>query len=750
MFFEWYFLAIVIILGLLAVTDLTVGVANDAVNFLGPAVGSKAASFRLILIIASAGVIIGSLFSGGMMEVARKGIFNPEQFVFSEIIIIFLAVMIADVLLLDFFNTLGLPTSTTVSIVFDLLGAAVAISVIKLAKTHHSFSELGNYINTEKALAIISGILISVVVAFVVGIVVQYIVRLIFTFNYQKNVKYTAGVFGGVALTAILLFIMLKGLNDTSFIAESTKMWIAENNFILVIGSFVFFTIVLQILHWLFKLNVFKLVVLAGTFGLALSFAGNDLVNFIGAPMAGYKSYQLWHASGADPDTYNMIGLKGDVPTDIYFLLIAGLIMVVTIFLSRKARTVVQTTVQLSRQSEGDERWGSSVMARTLVQSAVTLQNGIKAVLPKSMYSFLGKRFEKPSYNNIQNEEDSNASFDLIRASVNLVVASILIASATSLKLPLSTTYVTFMVAMGTSLADGAWGRESAVYRITGVATVISGWFFTALIAFIAAAVVAVILYFGGVYGVIIMVAFSVYLLYRTKIMHKKIEEENTEKEEIETYLPQTSSELSELTNDQSMTIISKIPEIYSETIDALEDENRKLLKKLSKDVTNMNKQTKKLKTRAINTFKNLNKDLLISGTNSIQIYDYVRETGYCLNYITNPAFTHVNNVHNPIPSEQFNELKLIKKQIKELFGFIIDQINSKNIEMPMFKQRINNVIMFVDSHRNIQLKNIKDSEINTRTTMLYLGIMHETKNMLLHLENFVKAYNEFLTQLPK
>ena len=745
---EWYFLAIIIILGLLAVTDLTVGVANDAVNFLSPAVGSRAASFRLIIIIASAGVIIGSLFSGGMMEVARKGIFNPEQFVFSEIIIIFLAVMIADVLLLDFFNTFGLPTSTTVSIVFDLLGAAVAVSIIKIIKPHHSVSELGNYINTEKALAIISGILISVVVAFIVGLVVQYIVRLIYTFNYQKNVKYTSGIFGGVALTAILLFIMLKGLHDTSFIAKSAKTWISDNTVLIVFCSFIILSILLQLLHWLFKLNVFKLVVLAGTFGLALSFAGNDLVNFIGAPMAGYKSYQLWQASGENPDTYNMIGLKGDVPTDIYFLLIAGLIMVVTIFLSRKARTVVQTTVQLSRQGEGNERWGSSIMARTIVQSSVTMQKGLGAFLPKAVFTFLGKRFEKPNYNNVNNEENSQASFDLIRASVNLVVASILIASATSLKLPLSTTYVTFMVAMGTSLADGAWGRESAVYRITGVLTVISGWFFTALIAFIAAAVVAFILYFGGIFGVIAMVILSVVLLYRTKIMHKK--NENTEKDEVEAFLPQTSKELSELTNEQSMLIISKIPEIYSETIDALEDENRKLLKKLSKDITSMNKQTKKLKTRAINTFKNLSKELFVSGTHSIQIYDYVRETEYCLNYITIPAFTHVNNVHNPIPSEQFNELKLIKKQVKELFAFVIEQINNKTIEVSVIQQRINNIVMFIDSHRKVQLKNIKDSEINTRTTILYLGIMHETKNMLLHLENFVKVYNDFLNQLPK
>lgn len=747
---EWYFLTIIVILGLLAITDLTVGVANDAVNFLGPAVGSKAASFRLIIIIASAGVVIGSLFSGGMMEVARKGIFNPEQFVFSEIIIIFLAVMIADVLLLDFFNTFGLPTSTTVSIVFDLLGASVAVSLIKIIKLNHSVSELGNYINTEKALAIISGILISVVIAFVIGLVVQYIVRLIYTFNYQKNVKYTSSIFGGIALTAILLFIMLKGLNDTSFIAKSVKIWISENNILIVIWSFVILSILLQILYWLFKLNIFKLVVLAGTFGLALSFAGNDLVNFIGAPMAGYKSYQLWQASGENPDTYNMIGLKGNINTDIYFLLIAGLIMVVTIFLSRKARTVVQTTVKLSRQSEGEERWGSSIMARSLVQGAVTIEKGLETIFPKAIFKFLEKRFKKPTYENVNTEENSQASFDLIRASVNLVVASVLIASATSLKLPLSTTYVTFMVAMGTSLADGAWGRESAVYRITGVLTVISGWFFTALIAFFVAAIVAFILYFGGIFGVIILIAFSVFLLYKTKVIHKKIEKENSEKEEVETYLPHNSEELFELVNNQSLEIIIKVPVIFSQTIDGLEDENRKLLKKLSKEVNNLNKQTKKLKTRTINTFKNLNKDLLASGANSIQIYDYLREIEYCLNYITVPSYTHVNNVHNPIPLVQFNELKLIKKQINEVFSFVEQQITNKTIEINILSQRISNLIMFIDSHRNIQLKLIKDSEINTRTTMLYLGVMHETKNMLHHLDNFVKAYNEFLTQLPK
>ncbi|MBI5539615.1 MAG: inorganic phosphate transporter [Bacteroidia bacterium] len=744
---EWYYLVILFILGLFAVADLIVGVSNDAVNFLGPAVGSRAGSFRVILFVAAIGIIVGAVFSGGMMEVARKGIFHPEQFMFSEILFIFLAVMMADVILLDFFNTFGLPTSTTVSLVFGLLGSSVAISLIKIVDIGGNISGIGNYINTEKVLAIISGILISVIVAFVAGIIIQYITRLIFSFDFHKKSNITSGLFGGFALTAILLFIVLKGFGDTSFITKADKIWVLNNTWLIALASFLILSAILQILHLLFKLNVFKLVVFVGTFGLALSFAGNDLVNFIGAPLAGLKSFELWQASGSAANTYNMGALKGDVPVDVFLLLIAGLIMVATIFISRKTRTVVKTTVELSRQEEGDERWGSSYLARTLVQGFFTFQNGVEKILPKKFLNFIALRFENTKQSN---EENPAVSFDLIRASVNLVVASILIAFATSLRLPLSTTYVTFMVAMGTSLADGAWGRESAVYRVTGVITVISGWFFTAFIAFIVAGIIAVVIYLGGMYGVVLMLLLIGILLYKSKIKHKERVKQSAEIAEAKEYTPESSIELSEITNQQSMDVIKKISLIYSESIDALEDENRKSLKILSKDVNLLNKHTKKLKGRSLNIYKNLNKDLQISGSYIIQIYDYIREIEYCLNYITTPSFIHVNNIHNPIPSQQIKDLRKLKLQVNELFEFVIEQLTKENISFNEVQIKINNVVLFIENNRVGYLRDQKESDINTRSTMLYLGIMHETKNMLIHIENFSKAYENFLLSLPK
>ena len=747
LFMEWYYIVILIFLGCLAVADLMVGVSNDAVNFLGPAVGSRAGSFRIIMIVAAIGVVIGAVFSGGMMEVARKGIFHPEQFMFSEIILIFLAVMIADVLLLDFFNTFGLPTSTTVSLVFGLLGSAVAASVIKIMNLGGSMSDLSTYINSDKALAIISGILISVVVAFFAGMMIQYITRLLFSFNYQKKVKITSGLFGGVALTAILLFIVLKGLGDSSIVTKADKAWILDHTWSIALISFAVLSVLLQILHMLFKLNVFKLVVFAGTFGLALSFAGNDLVNFIGAPMAGFKSFQLWQSSGTAPESFSMEALTGEVPADAYLLLIAGLIMVATIFLSRKARTVVKTTLELSRQDEGDERWGSSYMARAAVQGAVSFQKGMAKILPKSFMSFLSRRFDNTQ---ASMDETQPVSFDLIRASVNLVVASILIAAATSLKLPLSTTYVTFMVAMGTSLADGAWGRESAVFRITGVLTVISGWFFTAFIAFVVAATVLTILHFTGMFGVIGMVLLAAFLMYRSRVLHKNRENESVEAEDAEESIPANSMELSEQLNRKVKDVISSIPRIYSETILALEDEDRKKLKKLAKEVNQSNKQTKKYKNQSLKLVKHLNKDLLDSGSHAVKVFDYVRETAYCLNYITNPSFTHVNNVHNPIPDERFRELKKIKDQIVELYADLIDKVNHEKLSHVEIKPRIEQILMYLEKERKVQLVTIKESDMNTRTTMLYLSIMHETKNMLLHLDNFIQAYEEFSKNLPK
>jgi phosphate/sulfate permease len=472
---EGIYLIFVAVLFLLAFSDLMVGVANDAVNFLNSAVGAKAASFKTVLIVASVGVLVGATFSSGLMEIARKGLFFPGQFSFNEVIIIFLAVMITDVILLDMFNTFGLPTSTTVSIVFELLGASVAIAVIKITGSEQTMQDIGQYINSAKALAIITGILVSVAIAFSVGALVQYITRILFTFNLRFNLKYFGALWGGLAITGITYFMLIKGAKGASFITPETLKYINANTGLILLASFAGWTLILQILMLLFRLNVLKVIVLAGTFALAMAFAGNDLVNFIGVPLAGLKALQLFNAApGADPNTFLMTGLAEDVKTETWMLLIAGVVMAITLWTSKKARSVIETSVDLSRQGEGAERFNSSILSRNLVRGAMNVSSAISRFLPDKVNLWIEKRFNPPDETTIT-QMPEGAAFDMLRASVNLVVASMLIALGTSLKLPLSTTYVTFMVAMGTSLSDRAWGRESAVYRITGVLSVIGG-----------------------------------------------------------------------------------------------------------------------------------------------------------------------------------------------------------------------------------------------------------------------------------
>jgi phosphate/sulfate permease len=495
---EQYYLILVVVLFALAISDLVVGVSNDAVNFLNSAIGSKAAPKWMIFFIAGIGIMIGATFSSGMMEVARKGIFNPDMFVFSEVMIIFLSVVITDVILLDLFNTLGLPTSTTVSMVFELLGASVAASAIKIVRSGSSFFELPNYINTEKAFTIISGIFISVAIAFVVGSVVQYIARVIFSFKINKTLPYYGALFGGLSIAAMTHFLIIKGLKGTIFATEELMALMKDHIFVILMISFIGWTIILQLLYWLFKIDIPKIIVLIGTFGLAMAFAGNDLVNFIGVTVAGFQSYNIWigHGAGA-PDQFFMGMLKGDVSTPVYMLFLAGLIMVITLVTSRKARNVIATTVDLARQSEGDERFGSSRVSRIIVRNTILINKQIKRILPEKLIIQIDKRFEGLPETPRKKGEDK-ASFDKIRAAVNLMVAGILISIGTSMKLPLSTTYVTFMVAMGTSLSDRAWGRDSAVYRISGVFAVIGGWFMTAFIAFILAAIICGIISVSG------------------------------------------------------------------------------------------------------------------------------------------------------------------------------------------------------------------------------------------------------------
>ena len=533
---EDVYIVMLVALLALAITDLVVGVSNDAINFLNSAIGSKAVSMRTILIVASIGVAIGAIFSSGLMEVARKGIFLPQQFYFEEIMIIFMAVMITDVLLLDFFNSIGLPTSTTVSIVFELLGAAVSIAVIKIYKDGNDLSLLASYINTSKATEIIIGILMAVVIAFIVGLVVQYISRLIFSFQFERKMKYVGSIFGGASLTAILYFILIKGLKSVPYLSEDTLTYINENTLIIILIGFVFFSIISQLLMSLFKLNILRVIIVIGTFALALAFAGNDLVNFIGVPIAAWQSYNLWEtayqSSGTLPSEMLMSGLSGSVPTPEFLLIIAGGVMVVTLWFSSKAKAVVETGVNLARQGDGVERFEPNWLSRSIVRYSVMFSGAVSTAMPKAIKNKIDKKFEKPEHHTRSKRLDAPA-FDMVRASVNLVVASILISIGTNLKLPLSTTYVTFMVAMGSSLADRAWDRESAVYRVAGVLNVIGGWFVTALVAFTAAAIFACIIYYGGTIALAILIILAVVLVVRSGIIHSRKSKEEKQRVEL-------------------------------------------------------------------------------------------------------------------------------------------------------------------------------------------------------------------------
>ncbi|MCU4157338.1 inorganic phosphate transporter [Carboxylicivirga sp. A043] len=748
---ENIYLILVIVLFALAISDLIVGVSNDAVNFLNSAIGAKAAPYKYIMIVAALGILFGATFSSGMMEVARKGIFNPQYFVFSEIMIIFLAVMITDVILLDVFNTFGMPTSTTVSIVFEILGAAVAVALIKVSNNPEI--ALSEYINTAKALAIISGILLSVVISFSVGALVQYITRLIFSFDYDKRLNYFGAIWGGIAITAITYFILVKGAKGASFMHADTKEWIKSNGLTIIAISMVGWTVLLQILKLIFKVDILKIIVLTGTFALAMAFAGNDLVNFIGVPLAGFESFKIFAASG-DAGT-SMEALAGKVATPTYMLIIAGAVMVVTLWTSKKAKAVVKTSLDLSRQQEGDERFGSSYFARSLVRVSINASNAVSSVFPKSLNNAINRQFDSSNYEERRRKLGSEAPvFDMLRASVNLVVASILISIATNMKLPLSTTYVTFMVAMGSSLADRAWGRESAVYRITGVLSVIGGWFFTALSAFTVAFVMALLIATIGIWFVAVLVAIAIYVVFRTHIIHKKSTKEETEIEEFE--IEEVNGEiLAEKVLEKckySVTdILKKVSQIYAQAIHDFEAEDRRSLKEINKEVKSLNKKAKKLKGNVYPTVKKLQEQSIDSSLYYIQVVDYLREVAHCLEYVTEPAFEHIDNNHKVFSPEQFEELNGVRVDVQDFMAKairIITQGDYGSLEELIEQQQT--VFAQMRDNRKKQLKRIKNEKAGTKVSLLYLNTLHETQNLMLHLVNLVKAQRDFVDYQSK
>jgi len=727
------YLIIVLILALLAVSGLIVGVSNDAVNFLISAVGSRAVAFKVAMAVASIGIIIGTTFSGSMMEVARKGIFNPSQFTFSEVMLIFLAVMFANILLLDFFNTFGLPTSTTVSLVFALLGAAVSIAVLKISRSPEMPQDVGNYINSGRTLLIIAGILLSVIVAFTAALIIQFMVRLIFSFDYKKGQRYFGSVFGGVAITSIVYFILIEGAKGITFFSEENIAWIQNNSGKVMLFTFTGGTVLLQLLTWLFKLNVFKFIIVLGTAALALAFAGNDLVNFIGVPIAGFESYKMFNAAGAtDPGGFFMSGLQEQVKTPTLIMIVSGLVMVITLYVSKKAKGVIQTSVQLSSQEETAERFESSVLARSLVRTALSTGAFFNRIFPRFVLNFISKRLDPEVF--IRTATDKTVSFDLVRASVNLVVASIVIAVGTSQKLPLSTTYVTFMVAMGTSLVDGAWNRETAVYRVNGMITVIGGWFVTALIAFICAFIVAVLLYFGGMIALVLLIALSLFMIYRTHIIHTRRTEEINRSEKIIKDTSQIDrAGIFAQCNNSVADACARVADIYERIMDGWIGEKRKKLKNACQDTRKFKEEMHEKQENIYYTIKKLQVEESVEGGHHyVQVVEQLRDISEFLNYICQPVFKHVDNNHTPLKSYQVNN-------IKEFTGGFLSFLDQ--IKKAVAGNESDHAKMIATSHHLLDLlvklkkenlKMIKSGQTSTRISMLYMDVLAESRNLVI------------------
>ncbi len=735
-----YIFIVVVLLGL-AIVGLMVGVANDAVNFLNSAIGSKAAPRWIILTVASVGIIIGALSSSGMMEVARSGVFYPDQFSFSDVMMLFLGVMFANVILLDLFNTFGLPTSTTVSLVFGLLGAAIAVAVYKITGSDTlTMTDLSGYINSGKAMVIISAILVSVAVAFVSGSVVMYLTRLIFTFRYKKVFSRIGYFWCGIAFTAISYFAVFKGLKDAGIFSKETLDFVQNNLALTLTVLWLGWSALMAVLQHIFKVNILKLTILAGTFSLALAFAGNDLVNFIGVPIAGWDSYKI--AAQTGNDQMMMGGLMEPVKANFIFLLAAGVIMVVTLWTSKKAKSVSDTEINLAKQDEGAERFGSTLFSRSLVRLALSTNKSVEKLLPEWTLKWINKRFIPLRDGEYGGER---AHFDMIRATLNLTIASLLIAFATSLKLPLSTTYVTFMVAMGSSLADRAWGRESAVYRITGVLTVISGWFVTAVVAFAIAFVITLILMYGGIIAIIAVTLLCGYMLIQSGILHKKREAKAVEHEKKHT----NNEEADEVINrciSEVIDTMEKVTDIYKQTLMGVFQEDRKALRQMVKDSNELFYQARERKYEVMPTLQKLQHNYIDTGHYYVQVVDYMSEASKALVHITRPCFEHIDNNHEGLSMEQVEDLAHINNDVSKIYDRINVMLRTNDFrDIDTVMRMRDGLFESIDEGIRRQLKRIKSKSTSTKASMLYLNILNETKTMVLQSRNLLKSQKYFV-----
>jgi phosphate/sulfate permease len=749
---ENIYLLMIIALAVLAVADLVVGVSNDAVNFLNSAIGSKAISFRTIMIVASIGVAVGAVFSSGMMEVARKGIFNPGEFMFNEIMIIFMAVMITDILLLDFFNTIAMPTSTTVSIVFELLGAAVAMSLIKIGHEGGSFSDIVNYINTSKASEIIIGILLSVIIAFSVGAFVQWVSRLLLSYKFESKAKWVGAFFGGIAITSITYFIFMKGIGGTSFANESfdaieglTIKEYLENHVVkIVIVSLAFWSLLSYGLISFVKINIYKIIILVGTFALALAFAGNDLVNFIGVPIAAWQSYEAWTASGLPADSFSMEVLASKVPTPTILLVISGFVMVATLWLSKKAKSVTETEINLSREGDSKERFQPNFLSRSFVRFAVLSSQMTSYILPNSWQAKIEKQFEKPIIELSKDKNYELPAFDMVRAAVNLMVAAVLISIATSMKLPLSTTYVTFMVAMGTSLADRAWGSESAVYRVAGVLNVIGGWFFTAFIAFVSAAIIAYLLNWNVEVMVPVLLLIATMLLVRNYISHKKKSNETRAEDSL---TKAESSSIQGVIHESAKNIANVVKrgnKIYTNAINGLALQDLTLLKKNKKQVVKLSEEIDELRDNIFYFIKNLDESSVAASNFYIHILGYLQDMIQSLEYISKVSHKHVNNNHKKLKFSQIKELKEVDERFELFFNNTQKAFDSRSFEeIGMILKRKTEIISLVTDKIQKQVERTRSEESSPKNTTLYFSILLETKDLLNATMNLLEEYHK-------
>lgn len=733
---------------MLAIFDLLVGVSNDAVNFMNSAVGAKVARYRTIIIVAAVGVFAGAILSNGMMDIARHGIFQPANFSFYEIMCILLAVMVTDVVLLDVFNTLGLPTSTTVSMVFELLGGTFILAILKIIGDETGLLSLGDMMNTEKALSVIMGIFLSVAIAFIAGTLVQYISRIIFSFNYKKHLSWTIGIFGGISVTSLSYFVLIKGLKSAPFMSAESLAWIDQNTTLLVAGCFVFFTLLMQILHWC-KVNVFRIIVLLGTFALALAFAGNDLVNFIGVPLAGFSAYTDYvaNSNGAGIHDFMMSSLMSSAKTPAIFLFASGIIMVYALATSKKAKNVIKTSVDLARQEEGDEMFGSSALARTIVRRATAINEFMVKVIPAGMRRWIDSRFNKDEV-----ILENGAAFDMVRAAVNLVLSGLLIIIGTTMKLPLSTTYVTFIVAMGSSLADRAWGRESAVYRITGMLSVIGGWFITAFVAFTICALVTAIMFYTSFVGMFIFICVAVFLLVRSNIKYSKKEKAEQQDDTFKRMMASKDKaevlSLLRLHVKETLTdYINYTEQAYIQVTDGFINEDLKQLKKVMSSTDDQKKMLKKRRRKEILGLRRIPIPIAIEkntwfhlGSNSCE------QMLYCLKRICEPCKEHVDNNFNPISKDCIAEFLPIREELCQLMDrtqTVIENNNYAEADDILVKgDALKNKISAL---RKQQMNRMQEADSTSlKASMVYLNILQESQELVSIWRHLLRASRFF------